>query len=290
MSSRSSLPAAKNTCPASSAMNPERRANQHLWDVWADLHSTVENPIYDLAAFRAGACSLDAIEVEEVGDVSGKSLLHLQCHFGMDTLSWARRGANVTGVDISPRAIAAARQLAGEIGVDARFVASDVFALPEVLDETFDIVFTSAGVLCWLDDLDAWAQVIAKMLAPGGFFFLREFHPFPSVFDDAAEAGDALRLHYPYFGNGTPLRFESDCSYAVGSMPEPAESFEWPHTFADILNALLKAGLALDYLHEFPYCGYHMLPLLVEKSPGRWVHPTHPNSFPLQFSLHAHHA
>jgi SAM-dependent methyltransferase len=270
-------------------MDPHRLANQRLWDVWAELHSTVKNPIYDLDAFRAGACSLDPIEVEEVGDVSGKSLLHLQCHFGMDTLSWARRGARVTGVDLSSRAIEAARQLADEIGAEARFVNSDVFAVPDAIRETFDIVFTSAGVLCWLDDLDAWAQVVARMLAPDGFFYIREFHPFPHVFDDTREDGD-LRLHYPYFADGTAQRFVSTCSYAVGEMPEPTESFEWAHSFSDILNALIRAGLVPEYVHEFSHSGYQMLPCLVEESPGRWVHPTHPRSLPLQFSLRARHA
>jgi SAM-dependent methyltransferase len=271
-------------------MDPHLLANQRLWDVWAELHSTVKNPIYDLDAFRAGACSLDPIEVEEVGDVSGKSLLHLQCHFGMDTLSWARRGARATGVDFSERGIEAARQLAGDVGLDARFIQSDIFALPDVLEETFDIVFTSAGILCWLDDLEAWGRVVSRMLAQDGVFYIREFHPFPYVFDDSSEAAGELRLHYPYFNDGTALRFENDCSYAAERLPETCESFEWAYTFSDVINALIGAGLVLEFMHEFPFSTYQMLPFLVEESPGRWVHPTHPRSLPLQFSLRARHA
>ena len=222
-----------------------------------------------------------------MGDVTGKSLLHLQCHFGMDTLSWARRGARVTGVDFSPQGIAAARRLATETAIDARFVLSDVFALPTMLDETFDIVFTSAGVLCWLDDLPAWGRVVARMLAPEGVFYLREFHPFAMVFADTD--GGELRLHYPYAGDGTPLAFSNTGSYAVGDCSDPIASYEWPYSLSQVLNALLEAGLALDFLHEFCHCGYPMHPCLVEDSPGHWVHPTHPLSLPLQFSLMARH-
>ena len=158
-------------------------AHRQLWDHWTGVH--VGSRFYGVEGFEAGASTLCPVEVAEIGEVRGKSLLHLQCHFGLDTLSFARLGARVTGVDLSPKAIEIARGLAGKLGLDARFLACDLYRLGELLDERFDLVFTSYGVLPWLHDLGAWARLVARYLAPGGAFHLVEFHPLLDTFDEA---------------------------------------------------------------------------------------------------------
>src|SRR5918992_1340625 len=159
-------------------------ANRALWDEWTEIH--VGSDFYDVAGFKAGRINPRDYEIDEVGDVLGKKLLHLQCHFGIDTLSWARLGAIPTGVDYSERAVALARSVAGELGLDARFVLSNVYDLPGVLDERFEVVYTSRGVIGWLPDLDRWAQVIAHLLEPGGIFYMTEGHPILWTLDDDA--------------------------------------------------------------------------------------------------------
>jgi SAM-dependent methyltransferase len=164
--------------------------------------------------------------VDEVGDVDGKDLLHLQCHFGLDTLAWAQRGAHVTGVDFSERAIALARSLAAETGLEARFIHSDVLELDQALDGDFEVVFTSFGVLWWLPDLTRWATIAARFVRPGGMLYLAEFHPFSQVMDDGDVTGPTL--FHPYFPSPEPLVFPTQGSYAdpdakvrTWRLPEP---------------------------------------------------------------------
>ena len=202
---------------------------------------------YDLDGFKAGATSLRSIELEEVGDVTGLDLLHLQCHFGMDTISWARLGARVTGVDFEPNAIETARSLAAEVGVDAQFVCSTVDDLPDVLDRRFDIVFTSYGVLMWLPDLARWAAVVAEFLRPGGRFHLVEFHP---VVGSLAVADEPV-LQPSYFLDG-PTRWDGDTDYAEPSHVLGHPSYEWRHRVGQVVNALMGAGLILESLREHP--------------------------------------
>jgi len=150
--------------------------NLRRWNELVGLHAESEE--YDLEGFIAGKSSLHTVELEALGDVSGRSLLHLQCHFGLDTLSWARLGARVTGIDFSDSGIELARRIADRIGVDAEFVCCNVYDLPEHLEGEFDIVYTSYGVLCWLHDINEWARLVSNYLKPGGTFFIAEFHPF----------------------------------------------------------------------------------------------------------------
>ncbi len=166
-------------------MDEYRRANQDLWDEYTRINAA--SSMYDLAGFKAGRNALHPLEIQELGDVRGKSLLHLQCHFGMDTLTWARLGAQVTGVDFAPDAVRLARSLAGELGLAARFIQSDLYDLPNHLDETFDIVFTSYGALTWLSDIPGWAQVAARYVRPGGTFYIAEFHPAACMFSDESD-------------------------------------------------------------------------------------------------------
>lgn len=258
-------------------MADETAANQVLWDLWTGLNQ--DAAMYDMAAFRQSASSLKEIERRELTDVTGKRLLHLQCHFGQDTLSWARQGAHVTGIDFSPEAIAAARALSQELAIPARFECADVLGLD--LGERFDIVFTSYGVLAWLDDLDRWAAVVARHLAPDGRFYMVEFHPLATMLDDAG-----TRLAAPYFARAEPLKITERASYAGGDHAA-VDSFQWPHHLGEIVTALAKAGLALRFLHEFPFSPYDCYPFLREAEPGRFIAKNQSVDVPLTFSLMA---
>jgi SAM-dependent methyltransferase len=263
-------------------------ANQRLWEAWTAVHA--EGSFYDLAGFRAGGIRLGDEEVAAVGDVQGRSLLHLQCHFGIDTLSWARLGARVTGVDFSPAAIALAREIAADIGKDdARFIESNVYDLPERLEGEFDVVYTSRGVLGWLPDIRAWARVVAHFLAPGGTFFITEAHPVMQVFENEGVAPRELRLTYPYWEHRDPLVFDVKGSYAdpdaeVGDQKEHG----WNHGLGEIVTSLVDAGLRIESLEEHPYLDWGA-DFLVEREPGsgRYVLPPGPGALPLMFSLRA---
>lgn len=264
-----------------SVENSHRDANRRLWDRWTELHA--DSPFYDVEGFKRGDGTLAEIELAEVGPVEGLDLLHLQCHFGLDTLSWARHGARVTGVDFSPRAVERARRLAAETGLDARFLCRDVYDLPADLDAAFDRVFTSYGVLWWLPDLPRWGEVVARCLRPGGSFHMVEFHPLLATLDDDG------RMAHGYFREAEPFVEESPPSYAA---PEagPAEGERgvgWPYTLADTVGALLAAGLRLDHLHEHDHSPWGAFPFLEETAPGRWTVAGVDARLPVLFSLRA---
>ncbi len=268
-------------------MNEYTEANRKHWDEIAPIHAA--SPFYRVDEFRAGQSKLiNRVEVEEVGDVRGKTLLHLQCHFGMDTMSWARNhGAIVTGADFSATALEAARTLAAETGVEARWVESDIYALPEKLEGQFDVVYTSYGVLGWLPDLPRWAQVAAHFVKPGGTFYIAEFHPVAWIFDDAPGVDD-LHVKYPYFRGDTPMRFEEDGTYADRTATiEHRETYSWPFTLGDVVTSLIDAGLRIEFLHEFPFSTYQFLPFTEELAPGKVRLTKHDGCIPLLFSIKA---
>lgn len=261
-------------------MREHVQVNRDLWNRWIPIHE--KSAFYDVAGFRAGASTLKPVELEEVGSVEGKRLLHLQCHFGMDTLSWARRGARVTGVDLSDAAIELARSLAREEGIDARFLRADLYDLPGVLAEEFDVVFTSYGVLPWLPDIRRWAEVVARFLRPGGTFYVVEFHPLADVVDD-----DGRTLRHPYFHSPEPLEMEQRGSYADPAADLAHQAFFWSHTLGDVVSALVGAGLTIEFLHEFPYSVYDCFPYVEERQPGRWWPRESAGALPLMFSIRA---
>ena len=256
--------------------------NKAHWNEITPYHERSE--FYDVAGFKAGRIRLHPLEREEMGDVTGKSLLHLQCHFGMDTLSWARLGATVTGVDFSDEAINFARKLAKEIGIDADFICSDILALPDVLDKQFDIVFTSYGALTWLPDLKRWAEIVAHYLQPGGFFYIAEIHPMLEVFYNEESDYSELTVSQPYFRDDKPVKYEGGGDYASDFSHE-LTSFEWQYPLSDVISALSRAGLHIEYLHEFPVCCFKAIPVMKQDKDGWWR--LEGNKIPLTFSIKA---
>lgn len=267
-------------------MDRRLAVNRRNWNDRVPVHAA--SRFYDVAGFKAGRISLNAIEREEVGPVAGLSLLHLQCHFGMDTMSWTRLGARATGVDFSDAAIDLARSLSAELGLDTRFIRSDVYDLPGVLQEQCDIVYTATGVLAWLPDLTAWAKIAAGALKPGGAFYLFDGHPLCHIFadDDDPDGSSELRVANPYFPDPAGAFYGGGPGYTDGgTIPSPC--YEWQHSMAEIVNALLAAGLRLQFLHEFPFSNYRALPGMVRGADGWWRLPERNGSIPLSFSLRA---
>jgi 2-polyprenyl-3-methyl-5-hydroxy-6-metoxy-1,4-benzoquinol methylase len=264
---------------------PFLQANRDRWNELAPIHA--RSAFYDVEAFKAGKSSLRPLELAEVGDVAGKALLHLQCHFGMDTLSWARLGARVTGVDFSEEAIALAQSLGRETGLSAEFVCCDIYDSPRRIAGPFDVVFTSYGALCWLPDLRGWAATISHFLKPGGTLYVAEIHPFAMVFDDQAVT-PGLQVRYPYFHSPEPLRTEPVGTYADRTARVKHRAcYEWAHGLGDIVSAVIGAGLRLEFLHEFPYCICGLLPGMAPGADGWWRLPEGAGEIPMLFSLRA---
>lgn len=267
-------------------MNEHLLANQRWWDEVTAVHAA--SAFYDLDGFKAGKTSLLPVEREELGDVNGKTLLHLQCHFGMDTLSWARAGATVTGIDFSGPAIETARQLATECGIDARFFQTNLYDLPRVLDDRFDVVFTSHGVLPWLEDIKEWARIAASYLNPGGIFYIVEGHPLLSAIEDNSTA-ENMRLSGNYFHRVEPARWDDDKDYADPDYRiQNHVTFEWSHSLGEIVTSLIDAGLQIEFVHEHPFIAWARLPSMVRGDDGYYRLPGEDGRFPFMFSLRAH--
>lgn len=261
-------------------MDQRLALNRSNWNQRTPIHAGSNS--YDLAGFRSGRQSLRPIELESVGGIAGRSLLHLQCHFGQDTISWARLGARATGVDFSDRAIDLARRLNAEAGTDARFICANVYDLPAVLGEQFDWVVTTYGVLAWLPDLARWAQVVHRHLKPGGAFLIVDFHPLLGAFDPAPEG---LQIANSYFHHQLSIPANQP-TYAGGGRVE-SPCYEWQHSLGDVVNALCDAGLSIESLNEYPYCAYRAFPHMVRGADGWWRFPENNDSVPQMFSIRA---
>lgn len=267
-------------------MDDYMKSNQDWWNEAAQVHAQGE--AYQVESFREGLIKLHPLERTEVGDVTGKKLLHLQCHFGLDTLSWARLGAQVTGIDYAEKAITIAQGLSQELHLDATFVCSDLYHLPEVLHAAgeFDIVYTSYGVIGWLLDLQPWGQIIAHYLKLGGFFYIAEGHPFMWLFD---EKSPDLKLGYSYFSH-VPIKDEAAGTYAEKEAKlEHTTTYGWNHTLSEVFTSLLSAGLSIDFFHEHAFCAWGALPEM-EKGEDRFYRFKEEKKremIPLMFSLKA---
>lgn len=267
-----------------------RALNRANWDERVEVHLGPGGG-YPLDALRAGHGRLDAIVAAELGPVAGLRVLHLQCHFGRDTLVLAQQGATAVGLDFSAPAIATARRLAGELGLAgrARFVEADLYDAPQAIPEPagFDLVFVTWGALCWLPDIAGWARIVAGFLRPGGRLYLAEGHPAALVFDDAAP-GVAGKPGWfvPYFLDGALMLDEpGDYADPTARLTNP-RTVQWMHPLATVIGALRGAGLALDWLHEHPRVSWRMFGGLEQDADGLWAWPDRP-WLPLAYSLSA---
>lgn len=265
--------------------------NRANWDERVEGHLTA----YGAEGFVADPLAISRIVRDDAqlmapflpaGSVSGMKLVHLQCHIGLDTLSWARLGAHVTGLDFSPEAVAAARKLADTADLTARFVESSVDDAVARVNDRFDIVYTSIGVLMWLPRLDSWAAAIHDLLVPGGIFFIREVHPVLSAVDYDCD-DDELVIKGPYFPTSEPLRYDDGTTYADETMIlSNRTTFEWRHSVAEIINSLLQAGLIVTSFDEHRTIPWQALPTLIP-TPEGYILPSRRDRLPLTFSLSA---
>lgn len=267
-------------------MKDYAKINKKWWNNVTPIHARSE--LYSLEKFKKGKTSLEKTEIAELPNVKGKTMLHLMCHFGMDTLSWGRRGAIVTGVDISDTSIKLAKKLSREMKVPAKFICSDIYDLPSVLDQKFDIIYTSYGVLCWVSNIKKWAKLISHYLKPGGIFYIVELHPFAGILSSD------FKLEYKYFDHG-PFVDDSSGTYTDWNANVKGVTYEWNYTLGDVINSLIEQGLKVEFMHEFPYSMYDQFPGFMEKNKqsfssnkkGEWVLKNKKNQIPLLFSLKA---
>jgi 2-polyprenyl-3-methyl-5-hydroxy-6-metoxy-1,4-benzoquinol methylase len=252
-------------------------ANRELWNQRTTVHK--DSSFYDLPSFMNGKSSLTEIELGELGDVRGKKILHLQCHFGMDTLSLARMGASVTGIDLSDKAIGTARELNAQLGLGAQFICCNVYDLEAHLDEQFDIVFTTYGVIGWLPDLQPWARLISRYLKPGGFFYMAEFHPVVWMLDE-----DFQSVKY-YYHNRELIETESVGTYTDPNADIKAKEYSWNHGISEVLNALLEQNLRLQFFNEFSYSPYPCFRNIVQGPDGNWRVKGLEDKIPMVYSL-----
>jgi len=273
-------------------MNFRLKANQRMWDKNAEVHTTHHGGYaVQIRQLLSGKRTWSMPLPDTIGPVRGKRLLHLQCHFGLDSLQWAARGAKVAGVDFSPRAIAEARKLSRRTGIPATFVESEISSLPRKLKGRFDIVLTYYGTICWLPDLRRWGAVIAHFLKPGGFFYIADGHPMANSleFDGPQGAARLARAYLP----GKPERWVGSGTYDSPKAKTGVRvSYEWSHSLAEILGSLRGAGLAVEYLHEFPYSFYDVgfytkYKLFREDRRGFWHLKEWGDKLPLMFSVKA---
>ena len=244
--------------PPADPRDPYFDANRASWDERVPIH--VASRGYNREGFLRGEKLLCPVEMAEVGDVTGKTLLHLQCHFGMDTLNWARLGASVTGIDFSEPAIEAASALSRDSGIPGRFLLGNVYDAPRFLDERFDIVYTGIGALNWLPDIRGWARVAAGFVKPGGFLYLYEGHPMLWSIDDERD-DQLLVVAYPYFERNEPNAWDNDTTYVDGPpLGHTTRTYEWNHGLGEIVTAIIDAGLRLEFLHEHREIPWQALP------------------------------
>jgi 2-polyprenyl-3-methyl-5-hydroxy-6-metoxy-1,4-benzoquinol methylase len=253
--------------------------NKAAWNARTQFH--FDSSFYDVPAFMAGATSLRDPELALLGDVKGLDILHLQCHFGQDSLSLARMGAHVTGVDLSDMAIEKARALNAALNLDAAFICCDLYALPEHTQQKFDIVFTSYGTIGWLPDLDKWAKIIQQHLKPGGKLVFVEFHPFVWMFDN-----DFTYIQYPYF-NTQPIVEINEGTYADREAPIRYEEISWNHSIDEVLSSLLQNGMTLTSFKEYDFSPYNCFRNMKQLSEQQYIIPSLGRKIPLLYSLTA---
>lgn len=256
--------------------------NKAFWNERVSIHKN--SGFYKLEQFKQGINKLHPLEVKELGDISGRTILHLQCHFGMDTLSLEMLGADVTGIDFSEEAIRTAKELRDEMGMKAEFLLSDIYSLPEKLHKKFDIVFTSYGVLTWLPDLESWGKVVSHFLKDDGYFYIAEIHPASMIYDNKKSQNE-YRIAYPYFEGQEPVMEDEEGTYADNNaVTKNNITYEWPHSLSRIIMSLINAGLKIVFFHEHDFTVWKQFPWIKKCEDG--YYRTDEN-LPLLFSLKA---
>jgi len=251
--------------------------NRNSWNNRTDSH--LKSEFYDMENFLKGKTSLNSIELALLGDLTGKTILHLQCHFGQDSISLSRLGAEVTGVDLSDKAIENAKQIAKDTNSNTTFICCDIYDLPNHLDKQFDLVFTSYGTIGWLPDLEKWAQIVSKYLKPNGQFLFVEFHPVVWMFDDNFD-----KIGYRYFNSGPIIETENG-TYADKSADISQEYVMWNHGMSEVVNNLIKCGLEINSLNEYDYSPYDCFSKTIEFEPKKYRIEHLENKIPMVYSI-----
>ena len=251
--------------------------NRNLWNAKVDSH--LKSDFYFVKEFLQGRTSLNSIELKLLGDIKGKKILHLQCHFGQDSISLSRLGAKVTGIDLSDKAIEAAKNLAKQCGTDTEFIISDVYDLPNVLDQEFDIVYTTYGTIGWLPDLEKWAEVISHFLKPGGQLIFVEFHPVVWMYDN-----DFASEKYSYFNEETIIE-TNEGTYADKTADLANVEVSWNHSLSEVLTSLLTKNLVLQKFQEYNWSPYPCFQHIEEIEKGKYQIPQFGNKIPLVYSI-----
>ena len=251
--------------------------NRESWNNKTETH--LKSEFYDLDNFIKGKTSLNSIVLDLLGDVKGKTILHLQCHFGQDSISLSRLGAEVTGIDLSDKAIQSAKQIAKDTNSKANFICCNIYDLPNHLDKQFDIVYTSYGTIGWLPDLDKWARIVSQYVKPNGQFVFVEFHPVVWMFDDNFE-----KIGYNYFNSGAIVESESG-TYADKTAEITQENVMWNHSLSEVLNSLIKNGLEINSLDEYDYSPYNCFNKTIEFETNKYRIAHLQNKIPMVFSI-----
>jgi len=269
------------------ALDDARAANLKNWESRVPVHAASDSYALDRLVNEPDRLSDVVVwDAPHLGDITGLDVAHLQCHIGTDTVSLARLGARVTGLDFSPGALAVGRDLAARMGLAVSFVEAELYAAPAVLGtERFDLVYTGIGALCWLPDIRRWAETVAALLRPGGRLYLREGHPVLWATDEIGPG--RLELRYPYFERAEPTRFEEAYTYTDGEPLADPVGYEWNHGLGEIVQAVLDAGLVLTRLVEHDEVDWPAYPWMVETGRAHWRLPDDSTPMPLEYTLEA---
>jgi SAM-dependent methyltransferase len=270
-------------------MRKEVRRNRLFWD-W-QTRENIKARHYEVGRLKRGGGTLHDLEIQEVGPVRGKRLLHLQCNVGVDSISWARRGARVTAVDYSKEALSFGRALAGELRERVEFVESDVYSLPRVLKRAgrYDLVFTSYGILFWLPDLRRWARVAAHFMKPGGTFYIVEHHPIATSFGDRW-LGDGRSPVHSYFQGRIPLTtmLKGDVVRTRRRVRDRGVMhYGWIHPIGEVVSSLIEAGLRIEYAHEFPFSDFPQFANMRRGRDRMFRMPRELDKIPMTYSIKA---
>jgi SAM-dependent methyltransferase len=251
--------------------------NKNLWNNKVAHH--IESDFYKMKDFLAGNTSLNAIELNLLGNIEGKSVLHLQCHFGQDSISLAKLGAKVTAIDFSEIAIVKAKEFAMQTNTNVDFICCNIYDLPNLLNIKFDVVFTSYGTIGWLPDISKWANIVSHYLKPNGQFVFAEFHPVIWMYDN-----DFTFIQYNYFKDDPIIELETG-TYADRNADLIGESVTWNHSISEVLNALIKNGLSILEFNEFDYSPYNIFSKPVEFEKGKFRIENHGNKIPIVYAI-----